>query len=361
MRSAGDASEASAGLACIVVPDPALQPTGNVSLRRRFLSPQTVVSLAVLPVAVVLVVWRFDIAWSDTWEIIRALDLRWYAAGFAAHYTTFIFRGARWRLLLQNASRKDGGPVPGTLYAARVILLSWFANSVTWFRMGDAYRAYVYAEDSKSSFPRSMGSVLTDRLVDLAVVAFLMTLGVGVLLVGGQVRPPLFLVVIAAGLLAAIGAGLAGMVVARRWATPRLPRRVRDVYLRFHDGALSSFGRMHIVFALGVAGWLCEAGRLLCVVMAVGTPIALGLVLFVPMANGLLSALPLTPGGLGVVETGITGLLRLELAVEAAIAVALVDRTISYISIVFVGGIVFVARQVGTARRADAPPIGGNA
>ncbi len=343
------------------MPDPALQPPGNVSLRRRFLSPQTVVSLAVLPVALALVIWRFDIAWSDTWEIIRALDFRWYAAGFVVHYATFIFRGARWRALLQNASRKDGGPVPGVFYAARVILLSWFANSVTWFRMGDAYRAYVFAEDSRSSFLRSMGSVLADRLVDLSVVAFLMTLGMAVLLFGGQVDPPLFLMVIAAGLLVAVAVALGAMVVARRWVTPRLPRRARDIYLRFHDGALGSFGRMHVVFALGVAGWLCEVGRLFCVVMAVGTPIALGLVLFVPMANGLLSALPLTPGGLGVVETGVTGLLGLELAVEAAIAVALVDRTISYVSIVFVGGIVFVARQIGTARRAGAPPIGGNA
>ena len=142
---------------------------------------------------------------------------------------------------------------------------------------------------------------------------------------------------------------------------PHLPQRARDIYKRFHDGTISSFGRMHLVFALGVAGWLCEVGRLFCVVMAVGSPIALGLVLFVPMANGALTAVPLTPGGLGVVETGVSGLLRLELAVEAAIAVALVDRTISYISTVFFGGLVFAARQIGTARQTGAPRIGGGA
>ena len=105
-------------------------------------------------------------------------------------------------MLLQNANRKDGGPVPSVFYAARVILLSWFANSVTWFRMGDAYRAYVYAEDTKSSFPRSMGTVLADRLVDLAIVAILMAVGIGVLLAGGQIRPPMLLVLIAVGLMA---------------------------------------------------------------------------------------------------------------------------------------------------------------
>ena len=83
---------------------------------------------------------------------------------------------------------------------------------------------------------------------------------------------------------------------------------------------MDSFGRMHLVGALGIAAWLCEAGRLFFVVMSLGTPVALGLVLFVPMANGLLTAVPLTPGGLGVVESGVTGLLRLELAFETAIA-----------------------------------------
>ena len=117
---------------------------------------------------------------------------------------------------------------------------------------------------------------------------------------------------------------------------------------------MDSFGRMRLVAALGLAAWLCEAGRLFFVVMSLGTPVALGLVLFVPMANGLLTAVPLTPGGLGVVESGVTGLLRLELAFETAIAVTLVDRTISFLSTVVFGGAVFTARQIEEARRGSA-------
>lgn len=334
-----------------------------VSLRRRFLSPQTLVSLALVPAVLALVVWRVDFAWSDTWELVRSIDPWWYGAAFAVHYATFLFRGARWRILLGNASRKDGGPPPpSVLYAAHVILLSWFANSVTWFRMGDAYRAYVYAEDSKSSFARSMGTVLADRVVDLSVVAFLMSFGIGVLLLGGQIRPPLPLVLVAAAIVAAIAVGLGGMTLFRRWGTPRLPGRAREIYERFHTGTLSSFGRLHLLFALGVAGWLCEAGRLFCVVMAVGTPIALGLVLFAPMANGLLTALPTTPGGIGFVEWGITQVLQLELVAEAALAVVLVDRSISYLSTIVFGGIAFLAKQLEHARQAAVlhkPQTGG--
>ena len=73
---------------------------------------------------------------------------------------------------------------------------------------------------------------------------------------------------------------------------------------------MGSFGRLPLVFGLGVLGWMCEVGRLFFVLKALGVSVALGLVLFVPMANGLLSAIPLTPGGLGIVETGVSGLLQ---------------------------------------------------
>ncbi len=325
-----------------------------VSLRRKFLSPQTAISFVALAGLIVLLVTRFDIAWSETWSAITSMNVWWYLLAILVHYMTFIFRGARWRLLLINASKNDQPQPkpPSVLYSGRIIHMSWFANSVTWFRMGDAYRAYAYAADTHTSFPRAAGTVLADRLVDLTIVITLMGVGIGVLLIGGQVRPPLVLVLVAAGLLAGIAVGLAVMALARRWITPRLPVRVSAFYRRFHDGTLGSFGRMHWVLGLGVLGWLCEVGRFFFVVQAIGVPVALGLVLFVPMANGLLSAVPLTPGGLGVVETGISGLLQLEpaLAVETAVAVALVDRTISYLSIIVTGGAAFVVRQIVTTR-----------
>jgi len=89
------------------------------------------------------------------------------------------------------------------------------------------------------------------------------------------------------------------------------------------------------------------------VIKALGISVALGLVVFVPMANGLLSAVPLTPGGIGIVETGVSGLLQLELTVELALAVALLDRAISYLSIIVTGGAAFAWRQL-TSNRAVA-------
>ena len=73
------------------------------------------------------------------------------------------------------------------------------------------------------------------------------------------------------------------------------------------------------------------------------------------MANGVLSAIPITPGGIGIVETGVSGALQLELSVEVAIAVALVDRSISYVSIIVTGGAAFFVRQFRSPNRTAAP------
>lgn len=322
---------------------------------RRLLSPQTAISFMVLAGLLVLLLTRFDIAWGATWDHMRSLNLWWYALAYVVYYTAFIFRGARWRILLMNAAGDDPPtPAPSVIYCARIIHMSWFANSVTFFRIGDAYRAFAYTEEFKASFPRTMGTVLADRLIDLTVVVLIMVVGIGILLLQGDIDPPLLLVVAAAALLGLIVAGLVGMIVARSWMLRWLPGRLSFAYERFHQGTLGSFGRLPLVFGLGVLGWVSEIGRLFFVVQALGVPVAVGLLVFVPMATGLLSAVPLTPGGLGVVETGVSGLLQLELTVELAVAVALVDRTITYLSIVLTGGISFALRQWGRRRRAAA-------
>ena len=133
--------------------------------------------------------------------------------------------------------------------------------------------------------------------------------------------------------------------------TRLLPRRLAGAYERFLASTMGSFRRLHLVFLLGVLSWLAEVGRLFFVLKALGVDLAAGLVLLVPVASGLLTAVPFTPGGLGIVELGVTGLLELEMAGEDALATVLLDRSISYASIVATGGVSFLVRHILVARR----------
>jgi uncharacterized protein (TIRG00374 family) len=330
------------------------EPSNQPRTQRWFLSSR-VMLIALLPIIalVLLMSEHLEVSWAETWQAIQSSSPLWYFAAIAAHYCSFIFRATRWKILLQNAARTSATQLksPSVIYCINAILIGLFINCVTWFRAGDAYRAYIYAEDTKSSFPRSMGTIVSDRVVDMAAVFILMAVSMALLYTQGKVRPPLILIVASGILMFVVIISLATMALFRNWITIHLPSRARGIYDRFHAGTLESLDRTPLIFLLGLCSWLCEALRLLFVIQALNLSVTLGLILFVPMANGLLSAIPLTPGGLGIVETGISGLLNLELTMELALAVALVDRSISYASVIITGGFAFILRQSGITNR----------
>jgi uncharacterized protein (TIRG00374 family) len=94
--------------------------------------------------------------------------------------------------------------------------------------------------------------------------------------------------------------------------------------------------------------WATEAMRLYLVVLALGFPdVQLGIsgAFFVALIASMLTAIPFTPAGLGVVEAGIVGVLRVfyDVPPTEAAAIALLDRAISVLSVVVLGGIAYLA------------------
>ena len=119
---------------------------------------------------------------------------------------------------------------------------------------------------------------------------------------------------------------------------------------RFHQGTVGSFKRIPLLIAIGSVGWLLEITRLYFVVLALDFNISLALVCVVALGHAILSTVP-TPGGIGAVEPGVTGLLLLGLTHENAVSVALVDRSITLLSVILVGGIIFLIRNIALAKR----------
>jgi hypothetical protein len=127
-----------------------------------------------------------------------------------------------------------------------------------------------------------------------------------------------------------------------------LPHRVIEFYDRFEEGVFASIGLRALPRLVIVTGliWATEATRLFLVVQALGLPgVHLGIsgAFFVALSASLLTAVPLTPAGIGFVEGGIVGLLTLVYGVAQtdALAITLVDRAISVLSIIVLGSIVY--------------------
>ena len=327
-------------------------PGGPVdSLRRRFFSVPTLVSFAVAISLIVLLATQFEFDWRETWENIRGLNPWFYLAAFALHYTGFVFRGYRWRILARGAATADApSAADTTLRFTQLVLMGWFVNSVAWLRLGDAYRAYAFSQQSKESFSWTLGTILSERVIDMAAVFVLVVIGAVFMSASLVTGGPAYIAV-ATGLMAA---GLA-LLAAMRQFGPRLarllPARLEGAYHRFHKGALGSLRQLPVVLALSFTIWLIEAGRLYLVVQALDANIGLALVLVATVIHAVLSTVP-TPGGVGAVELGLTSLLVVAgMEYSDAGSVVVLERSITYLSVILVGGVMFLLWQVAIARR----------
>ena len=325
----------------------------TVPLKRRFLGLPTIISFAIAIAFIAFLLTRFDIDVLSTWEHVKDSNPGFLALAFGIYYLTFPVRGYRWRLLLRNVGTfKDAaGGQPSLPSVSVMILLSWFANSVTWFRLGDALRAYILTNKFKASFPRTIGTVAAERLLDIGVVFSLLLLA-SIGLLREETSDTTKSVTLAASVLAAVGAAtLLAMRICGLRAARFLPGRLQLIYGRFQEGTLGSFRNLPLLLVLSMVIWLVEAARLFFVMEALGFEVALSMILFAALAHSLLTTIPLTPGGLGFVELGLTGLLALSLTRGEAASVTLLDRSITYLSIVVIGGAAFAIRQFFEMRR----------
>ena len=323
------------------------------SLARRVFSLPTLISLALAVALLVFLGFRFDVDLAATWQQIRAANHFYLFLAAAIHYTGFLFRGLRWRLLLRNV-QEPGEAAPGLLHCSQLIVLGWFANSVSFFRLGDAYRAWLYHDEKGAPFSRTIGTILSERMLDTAIVILLLAVSLPFL---ARQDAGLVWTVTALGgaLLALLGLALLALIATRGTLARWLPAWLVDRYRQFQAGVLGSFRRTPLATLWGLLAWLVEVARVYLVTLALGIDLGWPVVIFTTLANSILTLAP-TPGGLGAVEPGLAGLLTQlsTLSIPVIAALVLVDRSITYLSVIVSGGILFLARGFWR-QRAGAP------
>ena len=316
------------------------------ALSARLRDPRTIVSIIVpiLVLALVLIsLPGFHL--EQVPGLIAGANPLLLLAAFAIYYLGFPLRGYRWALLVRGA-----GDDLTVRDSTEIIFISWLVNCVVPAKLGDVYRAYLLRLNFNVSLSKTFGTVFIERIFDLFAIVLLglaagfwsfrdglstevrIIFGIGIAVV----------VALAVGLFVIRNFG--GRIVTRL----PLPHRIVVLYERFEVGVFSISPRSLPLLAV-VTGliWATEAMRLYLVVLALGFPgISLGLsgAFFVALIASLLTAIPFTPAGLGIVELGIVGVLTTiyHVTQTEAAAIALVDRTISVLSIIVLGSIVYV-------------------
>ena len=314
----------------------------------------SIVAIAVLAIASFRV---FDIDWGEMWDQVKSVDPITYLIAGVLYYISFWFRGLRWRLIVRASglNNQPGVDQIGNAKYAAIILMGWFANSVSFFRLGDAYRAYALHRETRIPLASSLGTLLGERAQDILIVLLLLVIGAIGLLVTGEVTLPVYVLVAA---IVASGATLLALIIMRNYGerlARHLPDRIEEIYHPLQVGALGSFKarQLPVQFLLGVIGWGLEIGRVYFVAESLDMDIGFFVIMSAALTIAVLSTIP-TPGGFGFVEGGLTGvLIFLGLGDTQALTLTIVDRSISWISIIVIGGTLFVSWQTFVVRRGN--------
>jgi len=231
--------------------------------------------------------------------------------------------------------------------------------------MGDVYRAYLARVRLHVSASKALGTVIAERLVDLCVL-------MGLLLIAGalafQRKAPNFLVpyLIVGAVVCLAGVGVIITMRADRGQRllRLLPEAVFHRYQHFRLGTVHALAVRRLPYVIVLTGlvWALESTRLALVVSSLGygslmTPSQF---LLVALVAALLTTIPFLPGGLGLVEAGMTGVLIAVagLGQQVAISITLLDRSISYGSLLVTGFIVFALTHSHLVSARAAPARG---
>jgi uncharacterized protein (TIRG00374 family) len=324
----------------------------RVALGTRLGDWRTLLSFGAALAIMLIAIRKAGIDWGMTLHTLRTANFAIFALAFAVYYASFPLRAQRWRRLMHNANHPtlheqiDRFPLWDL---TRILYLSWFANVIIPFKLGDVYRTYLARRRIGVSFSRTMGALLAERILDLIVLFPLLLVAA---IVTFQAR--LFTAhdnLVRYALLGALAlAIIAGAVLVTLWLFGEsvvrfLPARWQDTYRRFRHGAVAALGQDALpLTGQTVVIWLLEGARMACVLWALGLlmpgKIGFAAAIFLALGSSVLTTVPLTPGGLGIVDTFLVAeLIVLDVAGgrSAAVALVMLDRLISYMSIAVIG------------------------
>jgi len=336
-----------------VVEIPDVETSAAPSLGRRFFNLRTLLSFGLGFAILAFLFTRVQIDVGAIVDRVRQANPWVLVLALLVFYVTFPIRAVRWRRLLDNvevSTHEEGGRRMGIPALSEIMFLAWFANCIVPAKLGDVYRAYLLKLNVGVSFSTTIGTILAERIIDVVVLFLLMLAATG--LSFGRAVPGEVLVLMQIGLVLVVLVviGLAFMRRLRPLIERVLPERLHEQYARFEHGTLNSFRGLPVLAALSVAAWACEVARLYLVTVSLGlNGIAESVIVFVALAAALMTTLPLTPAGLGFAEGAIVGVFLLAANAglapgvdeHAAASIALLDRGISYWSLIAIGLVVY--------------------
>ena len=321
-----------------MTPTSAIAPQpGEIDEPPRGLSRLSLIGVAISVLAVAGVVW-----WALRQEPPEFPDTasEWAAlAGAIALYAiATLVRGERWHSLLRAE-----GARPARADSHRLNVVGYAANNVLPARAGDAVRIFLTAPRADTSKKAVLGTLLAERVLDIAVILTLFVV-VGYGLLGEAGAGDLQWILLATALVI-VGAVTAVVLVRRNERLHRFAAPVLSSTLQLRG----RHGLRLLVATLVV--WALEAGVWMSVGAAAGFPMDPIEGCYIVALASVFALIPSGPGYAGTQDAAaITGILALGGTESQAVTYLILVRFVIAVPITVVGLGLMAARYGGLRR-----------
>lgn len=289
-------------------------------------------------------------------RLIGRIDVRWLLPGFAANLTALCCRSLRWRIILRPS---DPPPIYPTFFSTAIGFMS---SALLPVRAGDLIRPALLSRRTDIRFSSALGTVVTERLLDLTSIITLFLIFVGLALAGATTLPVERLGFLRAAGVVALGiiTGVTTLVVVSyRFRAPAqrlvrriskiLPERFRGSFVNLFDSFMTSLklpshpAKLVFVLLLTATIWLCLTSQFFFVMRAFRTPLPFTASFLVTALSILGFSIP-TPGGVGGFHKAcqIVLVTFYGFSIDTSVAVALIFHLVGTAPVLTTGAILFL-------------------
>jgi uncharacterized protein (TIRG00374 family) len=256
-----------------------------------------------------------------------------------------LVRAWRWSILIPP--RDDGSRV-SALRLLPPMLVGYLGNAVLPARLGEPMRAVIAARRERIGTTEALGSVLLERLVDIAMLALVGF--IAAVVIAGPAWTIQLLGV-------AAGVGIVGMIIlltiglepllglADRLGLRNRPG-MRDIAARFVAtlGGRSRRGGLLAAAGLSIGAWILDAGSFWLAAQAVGIDLPYAAAMVVSGVSVLGTAVPSAPGYVGTFELAAAGTAgAFGVPGADALAMAIVVHVMTLVPLALAGAVSLVA------------------
>jgi uncharacterized membrane protein YbhN (UPF0104 family) len=280
--------------------------------------------------------------------------LAWLGGAIALYALATLLRGERWHWILAITGV---GTRRSDCYSLTTV--GYMGNNVLPARAGEALKIVLLSGRCEASKRTILGSVVSERLLDLIALAAIFIVVVYAKLSSTALPTDRPLLVTGIGV-ALVALACVGLWVLRRH---HVFERARDWMRPMADSPRALLSKAGVVLLLATfVLWSCEAAVYLAVAHSVELDISVTGALYLVALTNFVAALPAAPGSIGTFDAAVAfGAKRLGATGSEAVSYLILLRFVLYVPITVVGLFFLVTRYGGWSRLRSAIRLGAEA